>query len=260
MSLAYIHTVGPAVTVAILAQVQKARLSFCPAGPHLDSVVKAMSVMTCPCVALLQYGDGKMVFLAFALDGRPVVSYRQRGRWWWTQWSGWHGTWHSAGAQKFDVKFQFAGDESRAFIHRIECAEGGRAADGGELRNATFVMRTYLMTQRQIGDTKKGLTATRVPRDQQRFIFAGKTLKNAHTVKDKGPTVHLVLKLSEGDKTQNGGCGGSGTESTKKVESLDLSSTLAGEQLTVMRDAVELSEFQDGWCKIDEQECYMPNL
>jgi hypothetical protein len=229
-----------------------------------------MSVMVCPCVALLQYGDGKMVFLAFALDGRPVVSYRQRGRWWKTRWSGWHGSWHSVGAQKFDVKFQYAGDESRAFTHRMECAEGGRAADGGELRNATFVMRTLLMTQRQIGDSKKGVTATIVPRDQQRLIFAGKTLENAHTVKNKGPTLHLVLKLSEGDKTQNGSCGGSGTESTKKVESLDLSSTLAGEQLTVMRDADEWldlqdellelpEELQDEWLEVQDEWC-RPNL
>ena len=108
------------------------------------------------------------------------------------------------------------------------------------------------MTQRQIVDTntknKKGL------------IFAGKTLENAHTVQDKGPTVHLVLKLSEGDKMQNGSCGASGTESTKKVESLDLSSTLAGEQLTVMRNADEWRELQDEWCKIDEQDCCAPDL
>jgi hypothetical protein len=203
-------------------------------------------IMTCPSVALLQYGDGKMVFLAFALDGRSVVSYRQNGRSWWQRWSGWHGSWQSAGSQKFDVKFQYEGDVSKALFHRIECG-GSAHGDSRELRNATFVMCTLPMRQRQIGDTKKGLTATRVLRDQQRLIFAGKTLENAHTVKDKGPTVHWVLKLSEGDKMQNGSCGATGTESTKKVESLDLSSTLAG-------------ELQDEWCKIDEQECYMPDL
>jgi hypothetical protein len=206
--------------------------------------------MTCPSVALLQYGDGKMVFLAFALDGRSVVSYRQNGKWWCQRWSGWHGTWLSAGAQGFDVKFQFEGNMSKALFHRIEFGGWAHEDEKRELRNATFVMCTLLMRQRQIGDTKKkGLTA-----------FAGKTLENAHTVQDKGPTVHLVLKLSEGDKMQNGSCGASGTESTKTVESLDLSSTLAGEQLTVMRNADEWRELQDEWCKIDEQDCCAPDL
>jgi len=143
-----------------------------------------------------------------------------------------------------------------------------------ELRNATFVMCTLPMRQRQIGDTntknKKGQIGDTMTQRQigdtntnnkKGLIFAGKTLENAHTVQDnKGPTVHLVLKLSEGDKMQNGSCGASGTESTKTVESLDLSSTLAGEQLTVMRNADEWRELQDAWCKIDEQDCYVPDL